>query len=438
MEDVRAASLGERGALLDAEAVLLVDDGDGEVAEADLLLDQRVRADRDLHVARGDQLAHVGVLLRAERARQQRHPHAELGADSLDREEVLLGEHLGRRHQRALPSRLDGPQQRRERDDGLAGADVALEQPLHRRRPRQVAVDLGNRLLLRVGERERQHLAVPVEELAGRRKRLRDEPLALRRPARERELEDEELVEGEPPPALLRLLRRARVVHRDERVGPERQPLGDGERRGQRVAVGADVLERRRDERAELLLGQRLAGGVDRRVVGRLGRLAEVVALDLEAVAVGLAAQPDLRAGRQLRLEPGLVEPRRLDLAGVVGDAGAEDLEPAAAAPRRGGEHDALDHGLVGAEEIADRPLVDRALVPARAVVEQVADRAEPELREAVPHRRPDARQRLDARLEHVGARGAARARPPRRRRQAGERDRQLECRGTRVAPDRV
>ena len=64
VEDVRAAPLGERRALLDAEAVLLVDDGDGEVAEADLLLDQRVRADGDLHVARGDQLADVRVLLR--------------------------------------------------------------------------------------------------------------------------------------------------------------------------------------------------------------------------------------------------------------------------------------------------------------------------------------------------------------------------------------
>ena len=78
VEHVRAAPLGERGALLDAEAVLLVDDGDGEVAEADLLLDQRVRADRDLHVARRDQLAHVRVLLRAERAREERDAHAEL------------------------------------------------------------------------------------------------------------------------------------------------------------------------------------------------------------------------------------------------------------------------------------------------------------------------------------------------------------------------
>ena len=38
----------ERPALLDAEAMLLVDDRDREVRELDALLDQRVRADDDL------------------------------------------------------------------------------------------------------------------------------------------------------------------------------------------------------------------------------------------------------------------------------------------------------------------------------------------------------------------------------------------------------
>ena len=47
---MRRASLDERRALLDAEAVLLVDDGDREVAELDALLDQRVRADDDVRL----------------------------------------------------------------------------------------------------------------------------------------------------------------------------------------------------------------------------------------------------------------------------------------------------------------------------------------------------------------------------------------------------
>ena len=66
MQDVRRASLGERLPLLDAEAVLLVDDGDREVGELDVALDQRVRADRDLRVAVRDLVAD---LLRADGAR---------------------------------------------------------------------------------------------------------------------------------------------------------------------------------------------------------------------------------------------------------------------------------------------------------------------------------------------------------------------------------
>ena len=46
-----AAAFGERAPLLDAEAVLLVDDRDGEVGELDLALDQRVRADGDVRLA---------------------------------------------------------------------------------------------------------------------------------------------------------------------------------------------------------------------------------------------------------------------------------------------------------------------------------------------------------------------------------------------------
>ena len=157
----------------DAEAVLLVDDRDGEVVEVDLLLDQRVRPDDDVRVARGDQLPRGGVLARADRAREQRDADAERLAELVDREEVLLGERLRRRHQRPLAPGLDRAQERVQRDDRLPGADVALEQPLHRRRAREVGVDLGDRALLVGRERERERRAVAVDELARLGERLR-------------------------------------------------------------------------------------------------------------------------------------------------------------------------------------------------------------------------------------------------------------------------
>ena len=179
VEDVRAPPLGERGPLLDAEAVLLVDDGDREVGELDLALDQRVRADGDADVTRRDELVRGTALARGDARREQRDPDAELGAEPLDREEVLLGERLRRRHQRALAAALDRPEQRVERDRRLARADVALEQPLHRRRPGEVGVDLGDRVLLRGRERERQRLAVAGDELGRGWQRLGDEHLPL-------------------------------------------------------------------------------------------------------------------------------------------------------------------------------------------------------------------------------------------------------------------
>ena len=148
MENVRTAALDERRPLRDPEAVLLVDDGDREIREVDLLLDERVRPDHDLRIPRRDELARGGVLLRAKRAREQRDAHAERRAELVDREEVLLGERLRRRHQRSLSPGLDRAQERVQRDDGLARSDVALKESLHRDLAVEIGVDLAHRALL--------------------------------------------------------------------------------------------------------------------------------------------------------------------------------------------------------------------------------------------------------------------------------------------------
>ena len=96
---MRRPAARDRAALLDAETMLLVDDGDGDLAQVDAFLDQRVRADEDLRRAR--------VVLH--RAREERDLDAELAARLLERQEVLLGERLGRGHERAFAARLDRP-----------------------------------------------------------------------------------------------------------------------------------------------------------------------------------------------------------------------------------------------------------------------------------------------------------------------------------------
>ena len=59
---------------------------------------------------------------------------------------MLLGQDLGRRHERHLQAVLHRHQRRQQRDDRLAGADVALQQPVHRLRPLHVVDDLLERL----------------------------------------------------------------------------------------------------------------------------------------------------------------------------------------------------------------------------------------------------------------------------------------------------
>ena len=70
-----------------------------------------------------------------------------------------LRQDLGRGHERDLEPRLDRVQRGEQRDHGLAAADVAEQQPLHRTLGPHVGDDLGDRALLIGGERERQRLA---------------------------------------------------------------------------------------------------------------------------------------------------------------------------------------------------------------------------------------------------------------------------------------
>ena len=149
--------LAERVALLDAEPVLLVDDHQAEVGELHLVLEQRVRADEDAGVAGEHVAQRAAPGPHAGRAGEQRHPgrllaRAELRLGQLagagerpeqrgDRPVVLLREHLGRREQRGLAARVHHLEHGPHRDDGLARADLALQQPVHRVRAGQVVRD---------------------------------------------------------------------------------------------------------------------------------------------------------------------------------------------------------------------------------------------------------------------------------------------------------
>ena len=177
---------------------------------------------------------------------------------------------------------LDRTQQGVKRDDGLAGSDLALKEPLHRHAALEVGVELGDRALLVLGELERQHAAVAPDELAGWAERRCDLGLALPAPPRQPDLQEEQLVESEPAPPHFRLTERARPVQRPECVDALGQSLV-------LLQVGRKGIRKRprqcrADQLAHLLRGDVLAGRIDRSEVGRRFALADVEAAHVEAV----------------------------------------------------------------------------------------------------------------------------------------------------------
>ena len=127
----RLALAGEREALTDAEAMLLVDDREAEIGEDDAFLEQRMRADRDVDFARRERRQRLAPLGGLVAAGQQRDAQARLLGERRHPLEMLARENFGRRHHRRLPPGLDHLGHREQRDDRLARADVALQQPDH-------------------------------------------------------------------------------------------------------------------------------------------------------------------------------------------------------------------------------------------------------------------------------------------------------------------
>ena len=150
------AFVAQRETLLHTEFVLLVDNRQTEFVKADLLLEQRVRADGEQRFAGGDMFGGELLVFFFQAAGQPHRRDAERLQPVAQLEVMLLGEDFGGRHQRDLIAVLDHLQRGQRSDNGLTAADIAEQQTLHRMRLREVTADLGVGALLRFGQRERQ------------------------------------------------------------------------------------------------------------------------------------------------------------------------------------------------------------------------------------------------------------------------------------------
>ena len=147
-----------------AEALLLVDDHQAKVLEPDVLAEQTMRPDDDVDGPVGETLERRGLLLGRDEPRQQPDLERER-REALAERRVVLRREDGRRHEhRDLLAVLRRLECRAQGHLGLAVADVADHEPVHRPLLLHVGLDLGGGAQLVEGllVRERRlHLLLP-------------------------------------------------------------------------------------------------------------------------------------------------------------------------------------------------------------------------------------------------------------------------------------
>ena len=146
--------------------MLLVDDGEAEVGEDDILLKQRVRADDDVEFACRQPRQRRATFRRLVAPGHQGHTQASFFGERRHPVEMLARQDFRRRHHRRLPPRFDHLGHRKQGHDRLARADVALQQPDHALFGSEIGTDVVERLPLRAGERKRQRRLESANERA--------------------------------------------------------------------------------------------------------------------------------------------------------------------------------------------------------------------------------------------------------------------------------
>jgi hypothetical protein len=256
------------GALHDAEAMLLVDHGESELAEGNALLNQRVRADHHVDGAGRELGGDLATFARGRCAGQQREPEPRVFEQTTDIEEVLVGENLRRRHEGNLQAILHRDQRGHQRHNRLSGPHVPLEKAIHRLRTLHVGNNFANRRFLISRELERQHGA------HGLSRGIRDDNrarLALgvgaSPPQHSPELEQKELFEDQTKvrrrSKCIQLIDRQsgrREMHLPERLTPVNQMLTAANVRGQWVGQDGGQLLKCLMDQHSLHFRRELAG----------------------------------------------------------------------------------------------------------------------------------------------------------------------------------
>ena len=325
--------------LRDAEMLLLVDDQQTEMREAHILGQQRVGADDDVDPAVGEFVLDRARLLGRNQARQLRDAQRQPGEALGEAAEVLPRQQRRRHHDRDLAAGHRRDEGGAQRHLGLAEADIAADQPVHRLARGQIRQGVVDRVQLVLGLGIREASGELLVDPFGRRQQFARAQLALGGDADQLAgdiadaLLDPRLARlpghpAEPVELRASLLGAVARQHLDV-LDRDKQPVVAGVEHAQAImrrAGDVDRLERLVTADAVVGMDDEIAG----REVGRLGdELVEVAPpprSPRQTVAEDvLLAEKDQRVGREALFERQYREadrrPRQCRERAAVGDA---------------------------------------------------------------------------------------------------------------------
>ena len=134
-----------------AEALLLVDYDEPEILRDHVAAEHAVGSDQDVHLGRGEVGQHLLLLGGPAEARDHLDVHREIAVALAEGVPVLLRQHRRRHEHQRLLAVDRGGEGGAHGDLGLAEADVAADQPVHRARRLEVLLDRLDRGALVVG-----------------------------------------------------------------------------------------------------------------------------------------------------------------------------------------------------------------------------------------------------------------------------------------------
>ena len=161
--------------LRDAEALLLVEDDEPEILRDHVAREDPVRPDEHVDLALLELLQDARLVGARAEARHHLDAHREVAIALAERVPVLLGEDRGRAEDERLPAVQRHGERCAHGDLGLAEADVAADEPIHRPPRLEILLHRLDRLELILGLAIRERALEPlepvvreVERLAGR------------------------------------------------------------------------------------------------------------------------------------------------------------------------------------------------------------------------------------------------------------------------------